>query len=205
MDKFVPWGLIEGQRAETIKPLTEHIKDYIKIFEARGQSRDYIKRNQNRLKKIMSGCRFYYFRDITKSAVEMYLGRMKKDGYSDTSRGHYLDALKTFLNWAEEDRRIIRNLLIKMKKPKRDSEMKGVLTAEQFVRLIKTTFEKNIILCNKYIGRTTGEQRAVLSKTNLDDTRQKNSSFRRKTAIANSPKGIRTPVAGLKTRCPGPA
>lgn len=155
--KFVSWGLIEGQRAEITKPLTEHISDYIKIIEAKGHSKDYVRRTRNRLKKIISDCRFTYFRDITQSAVEIYSGKLKKDEYSDTSRAHYLDALKTFLNWAETDRRIIRNPILKLEKPARDSAKKGILTSEQFICLIKTTFEKNIL-----IGRTMGQERAIL-------------------------------------------
>ena len=155
--KFVSWGLIEGQRTEITKPLTEHISEYVKILEAKGFSRDYIVRSRNRLRKIILDCRFDYFRDITRSAVETYSGKLKKDGYSKTSRGHYIDALKTFLNWAEQDQRIIKNPIAKMEKPARDSERKGILTPEQFVHLIKTTFEKNIL-----IGRITGKERAVL-------------------------------------------
>jgi integrase len=155
--KFVSWGLIEGQRTEITKPLTEHISEYVKILEAKGFSRDYIVRSENRLKKIVTDCRFYYFRDITKSAVEIYSGKLKKDGYGKTSRGHYIDALKTFLNWAEQDQRIIKNPISKVEKPARDSEKKGILTPEQFVHLIKTTFERNSL-----IGRTTGKERAVL-------------------------------------------
>jgi integrase len=157
LKKFVSWGLIDGQRTEITKPLTEHISDYVKVLEAKGYSKDYVVRCRNRLKKIVSACRFTYFRDITQSAVEIYSGKLKKDGYGDTSRGHYLDALKTFLNWAEQDQRIIRNPIAKMDKPKRDSEKKGILTPEQFVHLIKTTSEKNIL-----IGKTSGHERAVL-------------------------------------------
>jgi len=101
--KFVSWGLIEGQRTEITKPLTEHISDYVKILEAKGYSKDYVVRSRNRLKKIVSECRLTYFRDITQSAVEIYSGKLKNDGYSNTSRGHYLDALKTFLNWVNKD------------------------------------------------------------------------------------------------------
>ena len=157
LKKFVSWGLIDGQRSEITKPLTEHINEYIKILEAKGNSKDDIVRTRNRLKKIVSECRFYYFRDITKSAVEIYSGKLKKDGYSSTSRGHYLGTFSTFLNWAEQDQRIIRNPIAKLGKPDRDSEPKGVLNPEQFVRLIRNTFEKNIL-----IGRTTGQERAVL-------------------------------------------
>ncbi len=157
LKKFVSWGLIDGQRAEITKPLTGHIKDYIEILKAKGLAKDSVVRTRNRLKKIVSECRFYYFRDITKSAVEIYLGKLKKDGYSSTSRGHYLDTLKTFLNWAEQDQRIVKNPIAKLGKPARDSDSKGVLTPEQFVSLIKTTFEKNTL-----IGRTTGQERAIL-------------------------------------------
>ncbi len=44
-----------------------------------------------------------------------------------------------------------------MAKPARDSEKKGVLEPEQFVHLIKTTSERNIL-----IGRSSGAERAVL-------------------------------------------
>lgn len=157
LKKFVSWGLLDGQRTEITKPLTEHIKDYIEVLEAKNYSNDYIVRSKNRLKKITTDCRFIYFRDIKLSEVEIYSGKLKKDNYSDTSRAHYIDALKTFLNWAETDQRIIRNPIAKINKPARDSEKKGILKPQQFIHLIKTTFEKNIL-----IGRTNGQERAVL-------------------------------------------
>jgi integrase len=161
LKKFVSWGLIDGQRTEITKPLTAHISDYVKVLGAKGYSKDYVRRCRNRLKKIVSACRFTYFRDITQSAVQIYSGKLKKDGYGDTSRGHYLDALQTFLNWAEQDQRIIRNPIAKIVKPKRDSEKKGILTPEQFLYLLRSTFEKNVLLYSKH-GISQGVERAVL-------------------------------------------
>ena len=155
--KLVSWGLMDGQRAEITKLLTEHIEDYAKVLGAKGFSGDYVVRTKNRLKKIIKDCRFNFFRDITKSAVEVYSGKLKADGYGSTSRGHYLDTLKTFLNWAQLDQRINNNSLATLEKPARDSERKGVLTPEQFIHLIKRTAEKNVL-----IGRTTGQERAML-------------------------------------------
>jgi integrase len=162
MKKFVSWGLVEGQRAEIVKPLKEHIAEYQKILEAKGYSHDYVVRMHNRLTKIVKDCRFTYFRDITQSAVELYLGKLKKEDFTDTSRGHYLDALKTFLNWARQDRRIINNPIALMEKPARDSVKKGILTPEQFINLIKTTFEKNILIKDRTGKTTTGQERAAL-------------------------------------------
>jgi len=155
--KLVSWGLVDGQRAEIAKPLTGHISDYIKILEAKGFSVDYIRRMKNRLSKIVQECHFYFFRDITQSAVELYIGKLKNDKLGGTTAGHYLDAIKTFLNWAEQDQRIINNPIAKIKKMARDSKQKGVLTPEQFICLVKTTFEKNVL-----IGKTAGQERAVL-------------------------------------------
>ncbi len=158
LKKLVSWGLMTGQRAEITKPLTEHIDDYAKVLGAKGFSKDHVVRTKNRLKKIVKDCRFYFFRDITKSAVEIYSGKLKTvDKYSDTSRGHYLDCLKTFLNWAQLDQRINTNPLATLEKPARNSAKKGVLTPEQFIHLIKHTFEKNVL-----VGNTTGQERAVL-------------------------------------------
>ena len=157
LKKFVSWGLIDGQRAEITKPLTGHIDDHIKILKAKGRSSAYIRHTKSRLKKVFEDCRFFYFRDITKSAVEIYVGKLIKDGSSATTAGHYLDSLKTFLNWAESDQRIIRNPIAKMGKPDRDSVPKGVLNPAQFIKLIKTTFEKNLL-----IGKNTGQERAIL-------------------------------------------
>ena len=158
LKKFVSWGLLDGQRTEITKPLKEHIREYVKTLEAKGYSKGYIRHTKNRLKKITSDCRLYYFRDITKSAIEIYIGKLiKNNDVSPTTAGHYLDSLKTFLNWAQLDQRIINNPIATVAKPARESKRKGVLTPEQFIRLVKNTFEKNIL-----IGRITGQERAVL-------------------------------------------
>ncbi len=157
LKKFVSWGLIEGQRTEFAKPLSEHITDYVNVLKAKGFAKAYIRHTHNRLKKIIEDCRFTFFRDITKSAVEIYIGKLQKEGSSKTTAGHYLDCLKSFLNWAQLDQRINNNPIAKIAKPARDSERKGILTAEQFMHLIKDTFDKNIL-----IGRTTGQERAIL-------------------------------------------
>lgn len=156
LKKFTSWGVIDGQRAEITKSLSEHIADYVKTLEAKGFSVSYIRHIKNYLKTIVADCRFYYFRDITKSAFEIYIGKLKKD-FTTTTAGHYIESLKTFLNWAEIDGRILRNPIAKVGKPVRDSKRKGILTPEQFIYLIKTTFEKNTL-----IGKITGHQRAVL-------------------------------------------
>jgi len=208
LKKFTSWGLIDGQRAEITKPLTEHISDYVKILGIKGFSADYVRRMKNRLAKIIEDCRFFYFRDITQSAVELYKGKLKDATMTDTTIGHYIDCLKTFLNWAQTDGRILNNPIAKMEKPARDSKRKGILTPEQFVNLIKTTFENNTLI-NKISGRdravlyvlagTTGIRRNELlnltwSDINLSDT---NPFVKVRACIAKNGKEALQPIPAI--------
>ena len=140
-----------------MKPMLEHLEDYIKIIKARNRSKDYTQRMKARISSLLKACQFIYFRDVTQSSVELYLAKMKKDGYGTTTRGHYLDAFKTFLNWAKEDSRIVINPMDNLRKESRESELKGILTPDQFILLIRTTIEKDFV-----IQTTSGIDRGVL-------------------------------------------
>lgn len=157
LDKLVQWGLVSGQRAETMKPIFEHLDDYIKVLKARNHSADYRQRMKSRVAKLTKHCKFFYFRDVTQSAVELYIGKLKKEGLGATTRGHYLDFFKTFLNWAKEDNRIVSNPLDNLRKESQDRERKGILTPEQFISLIQTTAQKNVL-----IRSISGVDRSIL-------------------------------------------
>jgi len=58
--KLVEWGLVDGERMETTKPLADHIDDYSRVLGNRQRSRDYAVRVPNRLRKIVQACRFVY-------------------------------------------------------------------------------------------------------------------------------------------------
>ncbi len=156
LKKLISWGLVDGQRGEVSKPLLQHVEEWRAVLKARGRSKDYYTRVPNRVKTILKKCRFVYFRDITLSSVETFAGTLKEN-YSDTSVKHYLDAVTAFVNWAREDGRILRNPLEKLAKPDRDEEEKGILEPEQFIRLLQTTFKKDVKM-----GNSTGTERAVL-------------------------------------------
>lgn len=162
LKKFIAWDMIDSRRTEATKPLKTHIADYVKSLESKELSRHYVVQIEGILLKTIADCRLLYFRDITQSAIEIYLGKLKADSKSNTTAGHYLAALKGFLNWAYRDRRILSNPIAAMQKPTRNSKRKGVLTPEQFIELIKTTYAKNIIIQDRRRGTTTGQQRAAL-------------------------------------------
>lgn len=158
--RLVQWGLIPKSRGEALKPLKEHIKDYIAYLERQNLSTDYVSRTNVRLTAICNDCGFTTFRDIHPDKMETYLNIMKEKKYSNTSLNHYGDAMKSFLNWCvsrDSGCRLSGNPLATMEKEKRDSERKGVLTPEQFLLLVHKTVESNSILSG-----VNGRERGVL-------------------------------------------
>lgn len=153
---FARWGLVSETRADSTKSILIHLQDYIAVLKSRKHTPDYIRRMQTRCKAIIEDCRFAYFRNIRISTVELYLGKLRKKN-SETTVGHYLDAFKTFLNWCVEDGRLQVNPLARLKKEPRQSEKKGVLTPEQFMRLILHTLQNG-----EKRGQLRGIDRATL-------------------------------------------
>lgn len=158
--RLIQWGLIPKHRGQALRPLKEHIQDYIDAIKAKGRSADYVSRMKARLTVVCDGCGFSTFKTIHPAKLEAFLQVLKVKKYSATSRNHYGDAIKTFLNWCasrEGGNRINGNPLADVVKEQRDSAKKGVLTPEQFARLVQNTLEQNVI---RY--KIEGRERGVL-------------------------------------------
>jgi len=156
LKKLIGWGIVDGQQGEASKPLIQHVEEWRGVLKAHERSTDYSRKVPNRVRTLIQDCRFVFMRDITRSKVEVYAGKMR-DRFTGTTARHYLDAMSAFLNWMQEDQRIMRNPLKDLAKPDRDEEEKGVLTPEQFMHLLRTTFVQDV-----KVGRSSGPERAVL-------------------------------------------
>lgn len=207
LKKFVSWGLIDGQRAEVTKTLSMHIEDYIETLKTKSKPH-YCRITQTRLEKIMQECRFNFFRDITKSAVEVYIGKLKKE-LSSCTANHYVGALKSFLNWAVDDGRLMRNIISNLEKPARQSEEKGILEPQQFIDLIRKTFEKNVLIQNisgqersiLYItAGTTGFRKSELLSLVWNDIDFENSFIRARGAITKNAKEALQPLPPMAVK-----
>jgi len=151
------WQMIPEIRLDSTKRITQHLTDYIEILKSRGNCRDYIVRTESRCKRIIQHCKIKTFRDIRQSAIEKFLGYLKAQGYSQTSCNHHLDALNSFLSWAIEDNRLMKNPISKIRKKPRQSKRRGILTPEQFQTLVYHTIHYGITR-----GPQTGEDRGLL-------------------------------------------
>ena len=105
--KLADVGLLDRERMAAGKPLTEHLDDFEKSLLAKGNTEKHARLVANRTRKLMTGCRFSQWSEISASRVEQYLADLR-DGEEDVSRqtsNFYLAAAKQFCKWMMRDKR----------------------------------------------------------------------------------------------------
>ena len=121
--RFATIGLIEPERASGGKPLSEHLIDFEAALAARGNTKDHVSLVVSRARRIIEGCKFIVWSDISASKVQKYLAELRQDktikekdkegnevtrierGLSAQTSNFYLQSLKEFCSWAVQNRR----------------------------------------------------------------------------------------------------
>jgi len=140
-------GLIDPQRAGGLKPLAEHLADFIADAEARGVSAGQVDTLKRRIETVLkrAGCRF--LRDLSATRVQAAIaamGKATKDdrGLSNQTLLHYVRACRQFTRWLQSHRRTAEDLLIELRgyNPETDRriERRG-FTAQEMTALLAST------------------------------------------------------------------
>jgi len=108
--RFGKIGLIDLERASGGKPLAEHLADFQAALAAKGSTKDHVVLVVSRTRRIIDGCKFLFWQDISASKVQRYLAELRidtqdKKGISAQTFNFYLQALKEFCRWMVQDRR----------------------------------------------------------------------------------------------------
>ena len=105
--KLVKAGLVDSNQAAASKPLKRHIEDWEASLLAKGNTPDYVDIVVGRARRIIEGCRFYYWSDVSASKVQNYLSSLRADGdgISAQTFNFYLQAIKQFGKWMVADQR----------------------------------------------------------------------------------------------------
>ncbi|MHC4718569.1 MAG: tyrosine-type recombinase/integrase [Planctomycetota bacterium] len=114
-------GLVTGGKVAALRPLAEHLDGaadapgWRQHLAAKGNTAGHIAKSCSRVKKILDGCGFTFWSDISASKVLSYLHDLradKKNAKGETVRGisaqtfnYYLTAFKSFCKWMVKDRR----------------------------------------------------------------------------------------------------
>jgi integrase len=162
--RFAAIGLIDPERAGGGKPLTGHISDFEQALTDKGNTGKHAKLVVARVKRIIDGCKFIVWGDISASRVQRFLSELRTDttdkrGISNQTFNFYLQAIKEFCNWAVQDRRASESPLRHLKglnvRTDRRHDRRA-LTADEIRRLLETTAAQPLRYC------MTGPGRAML-------------------------------------------
>ena len=108
-------GFLDGRQSAGMRPLAEHVVDWAADLTARGDTARHVALVTSRARKVVEGCGFTYWSDISASKVMSYLADLRKDrvdekgnskrGLSAQTFNFYLAAVKGFCRWAVRDGR----------------------------------------------------------------------------------------------------
>ncbi len=99
MERFVQIGLLDSTRAAGGRALTQLLGDFLQHLRAKERTPKYVGENESMLTRILAGCGFRVFSDITPGKVERFLKALRDDGLSVRRSNGYLTALKGFCRW----------------------------------------------------------------------------------------------------------
>lgn len=108
LTRLAGYGLIDPSRISAAKPLVDHLKDYAKYLEGKGDTPEYIKKTSSRISRISSKCRFKMLPDIRADKIQQWLSdELKAERISQQTHNHYIKAFRGLLNWLRKEQRLI--------------------------------------------------------------------------------------------------
>ena len=135
-------GIRDPYKEHRRRPLSEHVADYEQFLQDKGTTANHVATTLQRIRDVIDSQRFVMVDDISPSAMQSHLAKLRDAGRSTSSCNHYLVAMKMLLNWMVRDRRIAENPLRGMSKKNTASDRRHVrraLTADEFAKLLEAT------------------------------------------------------------------
>ncbi|GMV23996.1 MAG: hypothetical protein AMXMBFR58_00270 [Phycisphaerae bacterium] len=100
-------GLIDSERVSMSKPLSEHVADFRKALESKGNTTKHVEATCTRITRIFEECRFTFWPQITGTKVQSFLNGLREgeEKLSPQTFNYYLGSLKSFCRWMVKNRR----------------------------------------------------------------------------------------------------
>jgi len=100
-------GVVDRYKEHRLRPLVEHLEDFYESLLAKGCTGKHAKQVTSRVKRIIKGCKFRLWTDISSSKVQRYLADLRSnvDGISAQTFNFYLKSIKQLCTWMVQDRR----------------------------------------------------------------------------------------------------
>jgi len=137
-------GLIDPRQEKTAaegrRPLAEHLADFRKSLEGKGDTPEHIDLTMARLVRIVESCRVERVADLGPSAVAAAVASLHSSGLSLRTCNGYLRAMKTFSRWLWRDGRTPQDTLAHLSGYNVETDRRRerrALSAGDFLRLIE--------------------------------------------------------------------
>ena len=105
-DRLAKIGLLDLSRAAAAKPLADHLADFQQALTDKGNTPAQIDLTISRVKRIIEGCKFHAWSDISADRVRRYLSELRSQaGLSKRTANFYLKTIKHFCSWMVKQRR----------------------------------------------------------------------------------------------------
>lgn len=116
-DKLVAFDLVDAKRAAAGKSLDKHLEDFRQSLLAKDSTVKHAKQTAARARRVIEGCDFDRWSDISASRIEQHLADLRNNGshLSAQTSNFYLKAVKQFCRWMVRDRRAIESPLEHLK------------------------------------------------------------------------------------------
>jgi integrase len=100
-ERLVKVGLLDTARAAAGKSISDHLKDFEQSLLAKGDTKEHVQTIVTRARRIIKGCGFKSWTDISANKVQRYLAELRnnEEGISAQTSNHYLQAIKQFCTW----------------------------------------------------------------------------------------------------------
>ncbi len=104
--KLVKIGLLDPQRAVAGMQLKKHLEDFKHSLLAKDNTNHYVETMVTRITKIIEGCNFSTWSDISASKTQRFLADLRaSENISAQTFNSYLQTMKQFCSWMVQDRR----------------------------------------------------------------------------------------------------
>ncbi len=99
-------GIVDKYKEHRKRPLKEHLEEFLSSLQAKGNTPEYCKLTHYRAERILNGCKFVFWPDISASDVQLFIAGLRTSGeISQKTSNYYLQAVKQFCTWMLKDKR----------------------------------------------------------------------------------------------------
>jgi len=150
-EKLASWHLLDSIRIAASRTLKDHLQDWHSYLIGKGNTEKHADVSRQRVERIIIGCKFLLFSDISAAKVVSFLhdqhkttrtGKTADERIGKTSFNHYLQAFKSFCTWLCKDGRATQNPVAYLDKQNSDDDVRRqrrILTVEEIEYLLSST------------------------------------------------------------------